>query len=259
MGNTAAHLHEVGGVTEDKGGAIAGPQKIIKLTLPFFHAFGAAKAFEMGFADVGDDTMCRKGIRAVGFDLFLMVGAHFDDGQLCIPADRKQGERDADMVVEIPLCRIGDKGGGQGGMDKLFGGRLAVAAGDGDKGDAELPPVVERQLLQSREHVGDEDQLVGGIRRQQFQLRRGFVKDGVGRAKPEGADRKSIPIEVGAFKGKKEVAALQLPGVRPDRRVAEINIVKLFDRHAAKIRSPENNSAYSIFSVIPPLSYSHLV
>jgi hypothetical protein len=101
------------------------------------------------------------------------------------------------MVVEIALGGIGGEGRGQDGVDQLFGGGLAVAAGDGDKGDVELPAVVEGQLLEAGQDVGDEDEMVAGA------LQGRFVDDGVGGAELEGAGAKALPLKLGPLRAKK--------------------------------------------------------
>lgn len=142
------------------------------------------------------------------------------------------------MVIEITFCGIGRECRGQDGVDQLFGGGLAVAAGDGDEWDVELLPVVEGQLLEGGQDVGDEEELVAGA------LRGRFVDDGVSGAKLEGFCRELVAIEVGTFEGEEEIAGRQLARVGLDGRVTEIDIVELFDSH---------KDSQTIFELIKPL------
>src|SRR5580698_3971239 len=87
MRDALAHGREVGGIGEDKGGAVVGAEEVVEFALSFFHAFGAAEAFEVGHADIGNQAVGRNGILAIAVNLLLMVGAHFDDGELGVFPD----------------------------------------------------------------------------------------------------------------------------------------------------------------------------
>ena len=60
------------------------PEVVVQLALALANAFHPAEALQMCLAAIGDDTMIRFHILAVSFDLFLMIGAHFDHGHFCI-------------------------------------------------------------------------------------------------------------------------------------------------------------------------------
>jgi hypothetical protein len=113
-------------------------------------------------------------------------------------------------------------------MDQFLGGGFAIAAGDGDEWDIELAAMMQGELLQGSEDVGDEDETVGPAGS------RVLVDDGIGGALLQGFGGKGIAIEVGPFEGEEKVAVLQLPRIRPDRWVSQINVIKLFDRHSRK-------------------------
>jgi hypothetical protein len=172
MGDAPAHFAEVVIVPHDEGGAISrrenlrrslgqvmmltrgdnrrnliAAKEVIEFALTFLYALGAAEAFEVGLAYVGNKAMGREGIPAISFDLLLVVGAHFDDGQLGVGMDGEDSEGDTNMIVEVALCGIAFIGGGENGVDEFFGGRFAVAARDRDKGDVELFSMMEGEVL----------------------------------------------------------------------------------------------------------------
>ena len=250
MGDAAAHFAELFIVPHDECGAVVAAEEVEEFALAFFYAFGAAEAFEMGLADVGDDAMGGEGVFTITFDLLLVVGAHFDDGQLGVGADGEEGEGDADMVVEVALGGVGTKGGGEDGVDELFSGRFSIAASYGEEWYVELLSVMEGELLQGLQGVGDEDEPIVGSRTgaqdrgAQPVRRKGLlVDDGVGGAPFQGLDGELVAVEVGAFQGEEEVAGAQLAGIRLDGGVEEIDIIELFDRHATKIKKPPLRAA----------------
>jgi len=246
MGDAAAHLAEIGRVAEDEGRTIVVAEPVIEFALALFDAFGSAETFEVGFADVGDDAMGGQAITAVSFNFFLVIGAHFDDSELRIGADRQDREGDADVVIQIALSGIGEVGGGEDGMDQLLRCGLAVAACYRDEWDIKLTAMMQGQLLQGRKHIPDEDEAAGLTR----VLRRGaggdvagrcgaggrdLINNGVGGAEFEGADSKVIAIEAGAFQGKEQIAFFEQTGVGDDRGVPEIYFVEAFDCHKTNL------------------------
>lgn len=209
MRNPAAHGGEIGTIGQDEGGSVMAAEEIIEFAFPLLHAFGTAKPFEMRLTDIGDDAMGGEGILAIPFNFFLVVRAHFDDGELRVAADREDGKRDADMVVEIPPGGIGCERRGQHGVDQFLCGGLAVAAGNGDEGDVELAAVVEGKLLEGVEDVGDENELVAGIGWEEVEgLARGFVDDGIGGAEFQGAPGEQVAVEVGSFESEEKITRL---------------------------------------------------
>src|SRR5882762_9179545 len=104
-------------------------------------------------------------------------------------------------------------------MDQLLGGGLAIAAGDGDERDRKLPAVVQGQVLQGLEDVGNEDEAcVGGPGWR-------LIDNGIGCSELEGADGESIPVKVGAFQRKVEIAFFQAAGICLDGWVLKEQLV----------------------------------
>jgi len=111
-------------------------------------------------------------------------------------------------------------------MDQLLGGGFAIAAGDGDKGDAELAAMMEGELLEGCEDISNDDEAIGYIGGKIIEGLGGrFVDDGVGGALFESFGGKGIAVEVGTFERKEKVAVRQLPRIRPDRRMTKEDLV----------------------------------
>ena len=56
----------------------------------------------MRFPDVGDAAVGRFCDKAEFLNVSLLVGSHLDDGNLVLGLQAQQGQRHADMVVQIP-------------------------------------------------------------------------------------------------------------------------------------------------------------
>ena len=242
MRDAAAHGAEIVVVPHDKGGTagrggltvgryasrdLAAAQKIVQLSFPFFHPLRSPETFQVGLTRIGDDTVGGEGIFTIAFDLLLVVGAHFDDGELGIFFYGENSERDADVVVQVALGSIGDVGRGQDGVHQLLGGCLSVAARDGDKRDIELLTVIKGQLLQGGERVFHQDQPVG----KRACFHGSFVDDGIGSASFQGLCGKGIAVEVGTFQCKKEVALPELAGIGLHGWVLKVDLIELGDGH----------------------------
>ena len=85
-----------------------------------------------------------------------VVHAHFDHS-VALVAQGEQGERQADVVVEIARrCqhRIGAELGAQHGGQHFLHGGFATGAGDAEHLRVHRPPPRRRQRLQRRQRVG---------------------------------------------------------------------------------------------------------
>ena len=111
----------------------------------------------MGAPHVGDEAEVGVGDAAQRINLTGVAGSHFDDGNLGVGRDGEEREGDAEVVVEVAGGGVGAVAAGEDGVDQLFGGGLAVGAGDANEGDGELAAVVCGQLLQSLQHIGHYD------------------------------------------------------------------------------------------------------
>ena len=115
----------------DEDGLAVGFDMPVEFCLGLDDTFEATEAFQMRFPDVGDEAVVGVGDLAEEVDFTWMGGAHFHDGDLGFGLDAQQGERHTDVVVEV-AHRVDDVVFlGQHCRDELFGGCLAVGAGDG--------------------------------------------------------------------------------------------------------------------------------
>ena len=115
----------------DKYGLAMRLDMSIQFGLGLDDALKATEAFQMCFSDVGDEAIIRVGDLAEEVNFTWMVGTHLHDGDLGLGLDAQQGDGHADVVVEV-THRVDDVVFlGQHSRDELFGGCLAVGAGDG--------------------------------------------------------------------------------------------------------------------------------
>lgn len=144
----------------DKDGATTSSEEAVELGLGMDNSFKRAEALEVGLADIGDKAKVGLSDSTQGIDLARMAGSHFDDSHLGIGRDSEDGERDAEMIVEITSGGMGAILAREDGKGKFLGGSFAVGAGDADKWNRQLLSVVTREVLQSRQDIGDEDTAV---------------------------------------------------------------------------------------------------
>ena len=85
----------------DKHGLAMALDMPVKFYLGLDDALKAAEAFQMCFPDVGDEAIVGVGDLAEEIDFTRVAGTHFHDGHLGVRLDAQQGERHADVVVEV--------------------------------------------------------------------------------------------------------------------------------------------------------------
>ena len=85
----------------DEGGTSLGGKVAVELGFSFNNTFETAKSFEVGAAYIGDEAEVGIGDFTEGIDFTGVVGSHFDDGNLGVGGDGKEGERYAEMVIEV--------------------------------------------------------------------------------------------------------------------------------------------------------------
>ncbi len=114
---------------------------------------------------------------------------------------------------------------------QLLGRRFAIGATDSNDRNVKLTAVVPGQLLQGRQHVGDQQTAV-------IQLRSGVVYYGEGCSTGQGGADKPVAVEIVPFQGKKQTAGRQLAGIGTDMRMVQEVLVELFQSdHGAKVDS----------------------
>src|SRR6185312_4343578 len=109
------------------------------------------KVFGVGPADVGDDADLRLRDGGEVADFAFVIHAHFEDGDFDIVSQTQDGERQAEMVVQIAEVAAGREFGGDERGDGVFRSGLAGAAGDADDDAA---PELTRAAAERLESAG---------------------------------------------------------------------------------------------------------
>ena len=103
-------------------------------------------------------------------------------------------------------------------MDKLFGGGLAVGAGNAYEWDGELAAVVSGELLKGGEHVGHHDTaVVDFVLRVADNAKSGTLFESLG--------REGVAVEGLALEGEEEAAGGNTPRVGSDRAGLQIGMI----------------------------------
>lgn len=86
-----------------------------------------------------------------------MAGSHFDHSHFVVVRQAEQGERYADMVVQVAFGVEKAVFYRQDGSQQFLGRCLSVCSGDTDNRTADHSTVAVRQLPQGRQHVVHKD------------------------------------------------------------------------------------------------------
>ena len=134
-----------------------GGQRAEHLALALRDAGEAAESFQVRRARVGHDADGRLRETREVRDLADVIRAHLDDGVAMLGRQLQQHQRHADVIVEIAARDQRLALARQDRADQLLRGRLAVAAGDADQRNVELPSPLARECRQRAERIGCHD------------------------------------------------------------------------------------------------------
>ena len=172
----------------------------------------AAQVLDVGVADVGDDGDVRPHHLPQVADLPEVVHAGLDHRRLVLRPQAQQGQRGADIVVEVLRRLQHPELRPQHGGDHVLCGGLAHAAGDLDKGDGEPVPVGGRQGPQGQAGVRHPDVELAGPQR----LRHPGAQAPGGTGVQRGVDE-VVAVESLPHPGQKQAARSDLPAVGAHR------------------------------------------
>ena len=105
----------------------------------------------MGLADIGDYAVVRLAHLHEFFNVIRMAGTHFDHGYFSPGTNGEQGQRDADIIVQITLGGLHIEFCGKHSTDEFLGRSLAVGPGDpyyGEPWRTHILTVMAGQCLQ---------------------------------------------------------------------------------------------------------------
>ena len=198
------------------------PQVVVQLALGLLHALKRAEALQVRLAHAGDQAAGGLGDLHQSGDLAGRAGAHLHDGHLGLLVDAEEGERHADVVVEVGLGGHQVVFPAEDGGNEFLGGRLAVGTRDADHRNVELAAVVGRQLLQHGERVLDHDAFASLVR---GAFQQEAVHDGIFGAGLQGCLREIVTVELLAFQGEEHHALFNLAAVRRNARTFLVQCV----------------------------------
>ena len=124
------------------------------LTFSARHTLEAAEAFEMFCAGIGDHTDAGSGDLHQRGHFAGVIGADLDDGAQLRIAQPQQGERHAQMIVEVAARRQTLAALRQNRAQHFFGGGLAIAAGDTNHRTAKRSSPGAARPAQCLRHIG---------------------------------------------------------------------------------------------------------
>ena len=121
------------------------------------HPFERAETGKVRRGYVGDERDVRTGKRRQPRNFAGVVRAHFNHGKAVSVAQAQQGERHADVVVQVADGGEGLSARLQQALQHFFGASFAVAAGNGEELCLATRAAVAGECLQGDQGVGDDD------------------------------------------------------------------------------------------------------
>ena len=143
----AGHHQRVVGVADER---VPGPACSRISALASAIAVARAEVADVGVADVGPDPHVGPGDVDEHADLAGVVHAELHHGDVGRRAQLHQRDRQAEVVVQVAAVLHHPVAGAEHGGDRVLGGGLAGAAGDGDDARARGAAHRPRQVLQAR-------------------------------------------------------------------------------------------------------------
>lgn len=173
------------------------------------------------FANGGNDTNVRPCKAAQQGQLSGATRPHFQDQEVILRRGTQQGQRQANVIIQIPLGRPGGSLGGKDLGHQLFGRCFAVAAGDPNHPCGQPLAVPGSEVLERDQWVGDFDSS-GVVRRYDRESRR---KKKAGRSALHRSRDIAMTID-------------PLPGERDEQRLGS-NVARInADRGKERVRTP---------------------
>ena len=145
------HRHQIRITSIDKNLPVMGGHIVIEGSLGLFHAVEGTESQKMGLADIGDYAVVRLAHLHEFFNVIRMAGTHFDHGNFHIRSKGKNGQRNADIIVQIALSGLHIELCGKHSTDEFLGRSLAVGPGDpyyGEPWRTHILTVMAGQCLQ---------------------------------------------------------------------------------------------------------------
>ena len=162
--------------------------------------------------DVGDDRCVGLGDFGEQGNFFLRIGPHFNDGDVGFCARSEQGQRHADVVVEVANGSVNvGVSGLQHAFHQFLGRGFAIASCQANYRTGPLPSVPTSQGLQGCQRIGYQNET--------RITRRGvlaFIYDSSDASGLDGPLSVSIAVEILPFQGEKQLASSCRACIRGD-------------------------------------------
>ena len=183
------------------------------------------EAFQVGFADIGDQPTIGVDDVAQHRNLSGMVGARFHHRDVVRRREAQQGERHTDVIVQVALGVQHIVLFGQHRRRQLLGRRLAVGSRDLHDGRTELSAMMVGQLLERGEHIVHPQASRIGSRHL------GIVHHGISTTGRQSLSGKLIAVERSPFEGKENAAFGAVSGIGGHHSVAFEDFVEFLKFH----------------------------
>ena len=167
----------------------------------------------MGHPDVGDQSDGRTGQPGQRLDLARMIHTDFPDADLILRGGRKDGQGQADVIVQVALGFVHHKARCGHRSGKILGAGFAIAPGQADHARFQPSAMPRSQLLQSAQGVIHPDQREC-IREAGNRARNHRTRSPGGRSD----SNKVMTVEIFPDQSPIKIPRLQGPGVLADRR-----------------------------------------
>lgn len=185
------------------------------------------ETLQVSLADISYEALVRESDIAEFADIAWVGSAHFDNGERVFFGKAEEGERHADLVIEIALSAEHVISEREGDIDKFLGGGFAVSACDSEERDIELLAVVASQLLEGLKDIIDQNQSI--VIAEVI-----AVNDSVLAAAVKGTDSKIVAVEIGTSESEKDGAWFAEAAVCHDAFRGEEDFVEFFYSHCHK-------------------------
>ena len=146
----------------DEDHAAIGSHTLVKFGLGSNDAFERTEAQQMRLADIGDESEVGMNDGAEFGNVHRVVGTHLDDGKFVLRLHLEEGQRHADLIVQIAFGGQHVELSTKHRADQFLGRGLAIRSSDandlnGTLPVAELLAMMGSQLLECGEDIGHEE------------------------------------------------------------------------------------------------------
>ena len=164
----------------------------------------------MSLSDIGDETIVGTRNLTQLCNVHRMVGTHLDNGHLVFRAYLQQGQRHANLVVEIALGCQDTITLAEHSIEQFLGSGLAIGACDADDWYLQVLAMEGSKILQGGQDIRHEEiSVIKAIANDIMTCRlydSGIVDDCIGTALGQSVGSKLVSVETLTLEGKEDAA-----------------------------------------------------